>query len=187
MSELAPPLVPDPDDVVDLGAGRGPRWLDDMLRDGSGPELVGSAAAGARPPGAGSPGIGHQRADPAHAAMRSGIKANLMPTGTGVIAEVGSGERVVGLRADIDALPISRGAPACRIRSTLPQVSHACGHDVHLTVLLGAARALARAGDLGGRVRLIFQPAEEVFPGGSHDVIAAGGIDGLTETVRAAL
>ena len=51
---------------------------------------------------------------------------------------------------------------------------------MHLTVLLGAARALARAGDLGGRVRLIFQPAEEVFPGGSHDVIAAGGLDGLS-------
>jgi len=107
------------------------------------------------------------------------VKARLMPSGTGVIAEIGSGEPVVGLRADIDGLPIAErtGLPYA---STLPEVSHACGHDVHLTVLLGAARALARAGDLGGRVRLIFQPAEEVFPGGSHDVIAAGGLDGLT-------
>ena len=108
-----------------------------------------------------------------------GIKAKLMPTGTGVIAEVGSGEKVVGLRADIDALPLSEST-GLSFASTLPNVSHACGHDVHLTVLLGAARALARAGDLGGRVRLIFQPAEEVFPGGSHDVIAAGGLDGLS-------
>ena len=102
-----------------------------------------------------------------------------MPTGTGVIAEVGSGEKVVGLRADIDALPLNEST-GLSFASTLPNVAHACGHDVHLTVLLGAARALARAGDLGGRVRLIFQPAEEVFPGGSHDVIAAGGLDGLS-------
>ena len=92
---------------------------------------------------------------------------------------MGSGSKLVGLRADIDALPIAE-ATGLPYSSTLPDVSHACGHDVHLTVLLGAARALARAGDLGGRVRLIFQPAEEVFPGGSHDVIAAGGLDGLT-------
>ena len=88
-------------------------------------------------------------------------------------------DKIVGLRADIDALPIAEGT-GLPYASTLPEVSHACGHDVHLTVLLGAARALSRAGDLGGRVRLIFQPAEEVFPGGSHDVIAAGGLDGLT-------
>jgi amidohydrolase len=96
-----------------------------------------------------------------------------------VIAEIGSGERVVGLRADIDALPIAEdtGLP---YSSTLPDVAHACGHDVHTTVLLGAARALSRADHLPGRVRLIFQPAEEVFPGGSGDVIRAGGLDGLT-------
>ena len=107
-----------------------------------------------------------------------GIPATVLPTGTGVIAEIGSGERVVGLRADIDALPI-REATGLPFSSTLPDVCHACGHDVHLTVLLGAARALHRATELPGRVRLIFQPAEEVFPGGSHDVIAAGGLAGL--------
>jgi len=59
-----------------------------------------------------------------------------MPSGTGVIAEIGAGQPLVGLRADIDGLPIaeSTGLP---YSSTLPNVSHACGHDVHLTVLLG--------------------------------------------------
>ena len=87
--------------------------------------------------------------------------------------------KIVGLRADIDALPITE-ATGLPYSSTLPDVSHACGHDVHLTVLLGAARRWPGRVDLGGRVRLIFQPAEEVFPGGSHDVIAAGGLDGLS-------
>ena len=177
MIELAPPLVPDPDDVLDLGAGRGPLWLDDMLRTDL-PELV-----RIRRRVHAHPELGRRESATSALILRTldadGIKAKLMPTGTGVIAEVGSGEKVVGLRADIDALPLSEST-GLSFASTLPNVAHACGHDVHLTVLLGAARALARAGDLGGRVRLIFQPAEEVFPGGSHDVIAAGGLDGLS-------
>ena len=63
-------------------------------------------------------------------------------------------------------------------RSTVPNVCHACGHDVHTAITLGAGLFLARhasAGRLRGRVRLIFQPAEEV-PGGALDVLAAGGI-----------
>ena len=177
MIELAPPLVPDPDDVLDLGAGRGPLWLDDMLRTDL-PELV-----RIRRRVHSHPELGRRESATSALILRTldadGIKAKLMPTGTGVIAEVGSGEKVVGLRADIDALPLNEST-GLSFASTLPNVAHACGHDVHLTVLLGAARALARAGDLGGRVRLIFQPAEEVFPGGSHDVIAAGGLDGLS-------
>lgn len=177
MIELVPPAVPTPDEVLDPGARRGPLWLDDMLRNDL-PELV-----RIRRRVHAHPELGRRESATSALILRTldadGIKATLMPNGTGVIAEVGSGERVVGLRADIDALPISEstGLP---FASTLPNVTHACGHDVHLTVLLGAARALSRAGDLGGRVRLIFQPAEEVFPGGSHDVIAAGGLDGLS-------
>jgi amidohydrolase len=169
--------IPTADEVADQGVGRGPRWLDDMLRE----ELAGLIEL--RRSVHAHPELGHRESATSALILRTlhsaGIKATLMPTGTGVIAEIGTGDRVIGLRADIDALPIAE-ATGLPYSSTLPQVSHACGHDVHLTVLLGVARALARAGDLGGRVRLIFQPAEEVFPGGSHDVIAAGGLDNLT-------
>jgi len=172
------PGVPSPDQVADPGDGRGPLWLDQTL----GSELAGLIELRRRVHA--HPELGHNESATSALILRTlradGIEARLMPSGTGVIAEIGSGGPLVGLRADIDGLPIaeSTGLP---YSSTLPNVSHACGHDVHLTVLLGAARALHRAGEnLGGRVRLIFQPAEEVFPGGSHDVIAAGGLDGLS-------
>ena len=169
--------APDPEQVDDQAAGSGPSWLDDTLSTEL-PELV-----RLRRRVHAHPELGHQESATTALILRTlgadGIKARLIPSGTGVIAEIGSGQRIVGLRADIDALPIAENS-GLPFASTLPNVSHACGHDVHLTVLLGVARALCRAGDLGGRVRLIFQPAEEVFPGGSHDVIAAGGLDGLT-------
>jgi amidohydrolase len=174
---MRPPVVPAPEHVGDPGAGLGPLWLDEYLRTGLAELVQIRRRVHAHPE------LGHRESATTAMIMRTldadGIKAVVLPTGTGLIAEVGSGERLVGLRADIDALPIpeTTGLP---YSSTLPDVSHACGHDLHLTVLLGAARALRRAGDLGGRVRLIFQPAEEVFPGGSHDVIAAGGLEGLT-------
>jgi amidohydrolase len=108
----------------------------------------------------------------------AGLRPTLMPKGTGLLVDIGSGpEPVVGLRADLDALPISdeKNVP---YRSTIANVCHACGHDVHTAVLLGTGLFLARtaaAGALPGRVRLIFQPAEEV-PCGALDVLAAGGI-----------
>ncbi len=174
---MRPPVVPAPDRVEDLGSGLGPRWLDEYLRNGLAELVEIRRRVHAHPE------LGHRESATTAMIMRlldaDGIKAAVMPSGTGVIAEIGTGERVVGLRADIDALPI-REATGLPYSSTLPDVSHACGHDLHLTVLLGAARALHRGGDIGGRVRLIFQPAEEVFPGGSHDVIAAGGLDGLS-------
>jgi amidohydrolase len=108
----------------------------------------------------------------------AGLRPTVMPKGTGLLVDIGSGtEPVVGLRADLDALPLSdeKNVP---YRSTVPNACHACGHDVHTTVLLGTGLFLARtaaAGALPGRVRLIFQPAEEV-PCGALDVLAAGGI-----------
>jgi amidohydrolase len=87
----------------------------------------------------------------------------------------------VVLRADLDALPLEdeKDVP---YRSTVPGVCHACGHDVHTSVLLGAGLALAELAardGLPGRVRLVFQPAEEMMPGGALDVLRAGLITGV--------
>ncbi|MCW2699123.1 MAG: amidohydrolase [Blastococcus sp.] len=108
-----------------------------------------------------------------------GLKPRRLPTGTGLVCEVGSGEPVVVLRADIDALPLAdlKDVPYASTREGL---CHACGHDVHTTVLLGVAMALASLDGLPGRVRCIFQPAEETLPGGATQVVASGVLDGAT-------
>ena len=98
--------------------------------------------------------------------------------GGGVIAEIGSGDRLVALRADLDALPID-DLVSDPWKSTVPGVAHACGHDVHTAGLVGAGLALAEVsarGLLPGRVRLLFQPAEEVMPGGAQHLLAAGAL-----------
>jgi len=108
----------------------------------------------------------------------AGLTPRLLPKGNGVLCDVGSGEKAVALRADLDALPLpdTKDVP---YRSTVENVCHACGHDVHTTVLLGTGLALAQLdarGDLPGRVRLIFQPSEEQFPSGATEVISLGGL-----------
>src|SRR5437763_3967268 len=124
----------------------------------------------------------HEHRTTSRVALRlaaAGLRPVTLPKGTGLIVDSGEdlGGPLVALRADLDALPINdeKNVP---YRSTIPNACHACGHDVHTTVLLGAGLFLAgqaAAGTLPGRVRLIFQPAEEV-PGGALDVMAAGGI-----------
>ncbi|MBB4705993.1 amidohydrolase [Sphaerisporangium siamense] len=112
----------------------------------------------------------------------AGLDPVPLPRGTGLICDIGSGDGpTVALRADIDALPLpdEKDVP---YRSTVNGVCHACGHDVHTAIVLGAGLFLARqarAGLLPGRVRLIFQPAEEVMPGGALRVLEAGGINGV--------
>ncbi|MFV0459990.1 MAG: amidohydrolase [Actinomycetales bacterium] len=90
---------------------------------------------------------------------------------------------VVGLRADLDALPLV-DETGTAWASTIPGTAHACGHDMHTTVVLGAGLVLARLaerGELGCGVRLIFQPAEELAPGGALDVIASGAHSGIDQ------
>src|SRR5699024_4342199 len=104
-----------------------------------------------------------------------------MLTGTGLTCDVGTtGEGDtrprVGLRADLDALPVPE-ATGLPFASTVPGVSHACGHDVHTAAVLGAGIALARLhreAPLPHPVRLVFQPAEEVQPGGALDLLQQG-------------
>ncbi|GAA2548986.1 amidohydrolase [Winogradskya consettensis] len=108
----------------------------------------------------------------------AGLTPQLLPKGNGLICDIGEGDRVIAFRADLDALPLqdTKDVP---YRSTVAKVAHACGHDVHTTVLLGLGLALAQLNDLGelpGRVRLIFQPAEEAVPSGAPGVIAAGAL-----------
>ncbi len=82
--------------------------------------------------------------------------------GTGVVGTLrrGSGNRAIALRADMDALRIAeQGTPVYRSRT--PGTMHACGHDGHTAMLLGAARILAAEGGFDGTVRFVFQPAEE--------------------------
>ena len=93
----------------------------------------------------------------------------------GVIHGDGRDGATVGLRADMDALPIEEGADV-PWRSVHPGKMHACGHDGHTTMLLGAARYLAETRDFPGRVVCIFQPAEEGL-GGARAMIADGLFD----------
>ncbi len=101
---------------------------------------------------------------------------------TGLIAEIGSGQPIIALRADIDALPIFEQTNLS-YSSQNPGVMHACGHDFHQTSLLGAAELLkAMEEDLRGTIRLIFQPAEETSCG-ALEVIETGYLDDVKAIV----
>lgn len=112
-----------------------------------------------------------------------GLQPNRLES-TGARVDIGSGPLVLGIRADIDALPVTE-ATGLPYASVHEGIAHACGHDIHTAVSLGTAITLHRLLtnqaivpvdhlDLTGRVRVIFQPAEEKIPGGSLEVIRQG-------------
>ncbi|MEW1826438.1 amidohydrolase [Streptomyces sp. NPDC088196] len=115
----------------------------------------------------------------------AGLEPRVLAMGTGLVCDIGPRDTAVpmlALRADIDALPIPDTKSECSYRSTVPDRAHACGHDVHTTVVLGAGLVLARLHEQGllpRAVRLLFQPAEEVLPGGAADAIECGVLDGV--------
>ncbi|WP_432258865.1 M20 aminoacylase family protein [Cupriavidus sp. TMH.W2] len=130
----------------------------------------------------------HQHPELAFDEVRtSGLVASLLETwgymvtrgvgGTGVVGTLRCGDsgHSVGIRADMDALPINE-------RTALPYASvnagrmHACGHDGHTAILLGAAKQLARTRNFNGTVHLIFQPAEEIGAGGGAERMLADGL-----------
>ncbi|MFF7201837.1 MULTISPECIES: amidohydrolase [unclassified Streptomyces] len=120
---------------------------------------------------------------------KAGLKPRVLAVGTGLICDIGTGDEtrpLLGIRADIDALPIPDTKIGVPYRSTVPDRAHACGHDVHTTAVLGAGLVLAdldRQGLLPQPVRLIFQPAEEVLPGGAPDAIESGVLDGVGKII----
>ncbi len=119
---------------------------------------------------------------------QAGLRPRVLSSGTGVICDIGTDDEagtdsaMLAMRADIDGLPIPDMKTECPYRSTVPDRAHACGHDVHTTVVLGTGLVLAelhRQGLLPRPVRLIFQPAEEVLPGGAAEAIADGALEGI--------
>ncbi len=114
---------------------------------------------------------------------RLGIATKIGVGQTGVVGDihVPGATRRIALRADMDALPMQeQGNPA--YKSTVSGKAHACGHDSHTAMLLGAARVLSELKDqLRAHVRFIFQPNEEMLPGGAPGMIADGVLDGVDE------
>ncbi|WP_231973951.1 amidohydrolase [Pseudonocardia sp. HH130630-07] len=157
--------------VEDLGAGTGPAWLESWMRAHKG-EIVGwRRAIHARPELARREHLTTARVT--ETLRRAGLEPFTPPGGTGVVCDIGHGGPLVALRADMDALPLQEQSGVA-FASEFPGVMHACGHDGHTAMLLGAALALNSAPSLPGRVRLIFQPAEEVQPGGALDLVEQG-------------
>jgi amidohydrolase len=109
-----------------------------------------------------------------------GIETKMKIAKTGVVGTVkGDGPRTIALRADMDGLPVTEELDV-PFRSTHAGKMHACGHDAHMSMLLGAAEILTKAKEnVKGTVTLIFQPSEESLPGGAKQMIEEGVLEGV--------
>lgn len=114
----------------------------------------------------------------AAALQQAGLMPQRLPESTGLYVDIGAADAPIAaaFRADIDALPLAE-TTGLDYASATQGVTHACGHDIHTTVMLGLALTCQRLHQrraLGARVRVIFQPAEEQLPGGALEVIREG-------------
>lgn len=110
-----------------------------------------------------------------------GVEHRVLPIGVGIVAEIHGPKPgpMVAIRADIDALPIHE-LTETPYASTREGVMHACGHDAHMTCSLGAIQGLRAVQErLAGTVRVLFQPAEEVAPGGAEAMVKQGVLEGV--------
>ncbi len=108
---------------------------------------------------------------------------------TGIVATIGEGSRVIAVRADMDALPVNE-LNEVSYASQTPGKMHACGHDSHTAMLLGAARIfaeMANTNQLGGEIRLLFQPCEETEDAegksGGQRMVEEGALDGVDHVI----
>lgn len=108
----------------------------------------------------------------------AGMEPSIRPSSTGLTIDVGEGDELVVFRADLDGLPIEE-LNVVPYASQVVGVMHACGHDAHTAIAAGLARVLHRAGGLPGRVRFVFQPAEETVPGGAVEMVKEGVVEGV--------
>jgi len=114
----------------------------------------------------------------------SGIRVQEGVGKTGVIGELpgtGNDSRLLAIRTDMDALPIQERT-SLEFASRQPGIMHACGHDVHTTVGLGSAMILSQIAELPGKVRFLFQPAEEISQGASW-MVADGAMESVTSVL----
>ena len=102
---------------------------------------------------------------------------------TGFYCDYNSGDNMLALRTDMDALEIQEDNPKIDYQSENPGIMHACGHDVHMSILTAVALYLKENNSLDGRIRFIFQPAEEQAPGGALSMIEGGALEGVSNIV----
>lgn len=162
--------------VEDIGAGGGPEWLDQAVQRCASDTVAWRRHIHANPELANEE---YSTTELVVSVLRSlGLRPSVLPQGTGVVCDIGTGSRCIALRADMDALPLTE-ATGLPFTSAVDGAAHSCGHDAHTAILLATASVLTAAPELPVKVRLIFQPAEEIMHGGAVEVIAAGWLDGV--------